>query len=170
MIDELNPRSRRDHFGSKIDRAHSPFLAKAVPVLTIMLGSLTPMLPFIASGPIMPPLGYMIFPDYSSYYSFLGPKNEPGPSKAAEGHPMTDTPHFKNWLTAVRSRDRSLLHAEIAEGHKSMALAVLARASYESGRPIKFDPATERAIGDAKADAFLNYPQYRSPYVVPSQV
>jgi len=61
MIDELNPRSRRDHFGSKIDRAHSPFLASAVPVLTIMMGSLTPMLPFIASGPIMPPLGYMIF-------------------------------------------------------------------------------------------------------------
>ncbi len=25
--------------------------------------------------------GYMIFPDYSSYYTFLGPKNEPGPFK-----------------------------------------------------------------------------------------
>jgi predicted dehydrogenase len=115
-------------------------------------------------------LGYMIFPDYSSYYTFLGPKGEPGPYKSAEGHPMTDTPHFKNWLTAVRSRDRSLLNAEISEGHKSMALALLARASYESGRPVKFDPASERVIGDAKADAFLNQPQYRPPYVVPSQV
>lgn len=27
--------------------------------------------------------GYMIFPDYVSYYSFLGPKNEPGPSQTA---------------------------------------------------------------------------------------
>jgi hypothetical protein len=51
-----------------------------------------------------------------------------------------------------------------------MALALLARASYESGRPVKFDPASERVIGDAKADAFLNQPQYRPPYVVPSQV
>jgi rod shape-determining protein MreD len=61
MIDELNPRSRRDHFGSKIDRDHSPLLANAVPVATILLGSLAPILPFIASGPIVPPLGYMIF-------------------------------------------------------------------------------------------------------------
>jgi hypothetical protein len=112
----------------------------------------------------------MIFPDYSSYHTFLGPKGEPGPSKTADGHPMTDAPHFKNWLTAVRSRDRSLLHAEISEGHKSMALALLARASYESGRPIKFDPASERVLGDARADAFLNQPQYRPPYFVPSQV
>lgn len=115
-------------------------------------------------------LGYMIFPDYSSYHTFLGPKNEPGPSKAAEGHPMTDAPHFKNWLTAVRSRDRSLLNAEISEGHKSMALAILARASYESGRSIRFDPATERVLGDEKADAFANRPQYRAPYVVPQIV
>ena len=46
----------------------------------------------------------MIFPDYSSYYTFLGPDGEPGPSKAAEGHPMADLPHFQNWIAAVRSR------------------------------------------------------------------
>ena len=59
MIDELNPRSRRDHFGSKIDRDHSRLLANGLPLATILLGSLTPILPFIASGPLVPPLGYM---------------------------------------------------------------------------------------------------------------
>lgn len=61
MIDELNPRARRDHFGSKIDRDHSRLLANGLPVVTILLGSLAPMLPLIASGPILPPLGYMMF-------------------------------------------------------------------------------------------------------------
>ncbi|MBI3464660.1 MAG: Gfo/Idh/MocA family oxidoreductase [Planctomycetes bacterium] len=135
-------------------RDQYPFVQPNFPVGVIFFGS----------------LGYMIFPDYSSYYTFLGPKGEPGPSKAAEGHPMTDTPHFKNWLTAVRSRDRSLLNAEIEEGHKSMALSLLARAAYEANHPVKFDPVTERIIGDDKADAFLNRPQYRKPYVVPAQV
>jgi len=135
-------------------RDQYPFVQPNFPVGVIFLGT----------------LGYMTFPDYSSYYTFLGPKGEKGPSKAAEGHPMTDTPHFKNWLTAVRSRDRSLLHADVSEAHKSMALAILARASYESGRTIKFDPASERIVGDAKADAVVNHPQYRAPYVVPAQV
>jgi rod shape-determining protein MreD len=61
MIDELNPHSRSDHFGSKIDRDHSRLLASGLPIVTILLGSLTPILPFIASGPIVPPLGYMAF-------------------------------------------------------------------------------------------------------------
>lgn len=61
MIDELNPRSRSDPFGSKIDRDHSRLLANGLPVATILLGSLAPLLPLIASGPILPPLGYMIF-------------------------------------------------------------------------------------------------------------
>lgn len=61
MIDELNPRSRRDHFGSKIDRDHSRLLANGLPIATILLGSLAPVLPLIASGPVLPPLGYMVF-------------------------------------------------------------------------------------------------------------
>jgi rod shape-determining protein MreD len=61
MIDELNPRSRRDHFGTKIDRDHSRLLANGLPIATILLGSLVSILPFIAAGPIVPPLGYMAF-------------------------------------------------------------------------------------------------------------
>jgi len=60
MIDPINPRARRDAFGSKINRDHSPLLAYAVPWLSIMLASLTPLLPIIAPAPIVPPLAYML--------------------------------------------------------------------------------------------------------------
>ncbi len=114
--------------------------------------------------------GYMIFPDYSSYYTFLGRKREPGPSKSEEGHPMANLPHFQNWVEAIRAGDHRLLAADIEEGHKSTALSLLARTSYQVGRPLQFDPATEKVIGDDEANALLNEPEQRKPYIVPKQV
>jgi rod shape-determining protein MreD len=60
MIDPINPRARRDAFGSKINRDHSPLLAFGVPWASILLASLTPWLPIIAPAPIVPPLAYML--------------------------------------------------------------------------------------------------------------
>ena len=60
MIDPINPRARRDAFGSKINRDHSPMLAFGVPWLTILLGSLTPLLPVIAPAPVVPPFAYLM--------------------------------------------------------------------------------------------------------------
>ena len=61
MIDRLNPRSRRDSFGTKLNRSHSPVLAYSLPVLTLLIGSLSPWLPVIAAIPLLPPLGYVFF-------------------------------------------------------------------------------------------------------------
>ena len=60
MIDPINPRARRDAFGSKINRDHSRLLAFGIPWLSILLASLTPLLPIIAPAPIVPPLGYLL--------------------------------------------------------------------------------------------------------------
>ena len=60
MIDPINPRARRDAFGSKIHRAHSPLLAFGIPWLSILLASLTPLLPIIAPAPVVPPMGYLL--------------------------------------------------------------------------------------------------------------
>jgi rod shape-determining protein MreD len=60
MIDPINPRSRRDAFGSKINRDHLPLLAFGVPWLTILLASLSPMLPIISPAPVVPPMGYLL--------------------------------------------------------------------------------------------------------------
>ena len=59
-MEKLNPNSRRDKFGSKINRDHSPVLALGLPWLSILLFSLAPMLPIIASTPILPPMSYLL--------------------------------------------------------------------------------------------------------------
>jgi hypothetical protein len=51
-----------------------------------------------------------------------------------------------------------------------MVLCLLARAAFQVDRHLKFDPKTEKVIGDAEADRLLNEPEYRSPYVVPKDV
>lgn len=58
-MENLDPRARKDIYGSKINRDHSPILAYGIPWLTILLGSLSPMLPVIASAPVIPPFGLL---------------------------------------------------------------------------------------------------------------
>ncbi len=116
--------------------------------------------------------GYMIFPDYSSYHTFLGPKNEPGPSKAEP--PGIDwrtesIPHFRNWLQAIRSRRHEDLAADIEEGHRSATVCHLAKISCRLGRSVHFDPETERFVDDPEADAQRKR-EYRAPYVIPEEV
>jgi hypothetical protein len=123
----------------------------------------------------------MIFPDYSSYYSFLGPKNEPGPFKTAgqtrdalSASQLTDwrsesAPHFKNWIDAIRSRKHEDLNAEVEQGHLSNTVCHLAKISCKLGRSVHFDPQTERFVKDPEADRFLRR-EYRPPYVIPDEV
>lgn len=113
--------------------------------------------------------GYMIIPDYSSYFVFLGPDRKPGPSASVPGSPMMDADHFRNWLRAVRSRNPKDLNAEIEEGHYSSALCHLANIAYRTGRTLTFDPQRERFANDPEADKLLTRP-YRPPFVVPEQV
>ena len=83
---------------------------------------------------------------------------------------MANLPHFQNWVKAIRNRDHRLLNADIEEGHKSMVLSLLARTSWQVGRPLRFDPDTEQILGDDQANRMLNEPEYRNPYVVPKKV
>jgi hypothetical protein len=107
--------------------------------------------------------GIMVIPSYTSYKTFLGRKREPGPSATGGGD------HYANFIDAVRSRRSQDLHAGALEGHLSSALCHLANVAYRTGNTLKFDPATERFVGDEKADALLTR-EYRKPYVVPEKV
>lgn len=60
MIEQINPRARRDAFGSKINRDHSPMLAFGLPWASILLASLTPLLPVIAPAPVLPPFAFLL--------------------------------------------------------------------------------------------------------------
>jgi rod shape-determining protein MreD len=59
-MDPISPRARRDEFGSKINRDHSPMLAFGMPWASILLASLAPWLPIIAPAPLVPPLAFML--------------------------------------------------------------------------------------------------------------
>lgn len=134
-------------------RDQYPFVQKDFPVGAIFLGS----------------EGTMIFPDYSSYRTFLGPKREPGPWAYEEGSPISNTPHFRNWLLACRSRKPEDLSAEILEGHMSSALCHLANIAYRVDHTVHFDPETETFPGDAAASALVSRPE-RDNYAVPREV
>lgn len=139
--------------------------------------------PFVAPNQVVGEIffgseGYMIFPDYSSYYTFLGPKNEPGPFKTNRREdpdaPLVDwrtesIPHFRNWLEAMRSRNHEHLTADVEEGHRSNTVCHLAKISCKLRRSVHFDPETERFINDPEADKHLKR-DYREPYVIPEVV
>lgn len=59
-MERMNPKSRSDAYGSRINRAHSPILANIVPYSTIMLGSLLPIFMMASGMPIVPPLGFLM--------------------------------------------------------------------------------------------------------------
>ena len=104
--------------------------------------------------------GYMAIDGYRSYKTWLGEKQEPGPSATGDGD------HFANFITAVRSRKRRDLAAEIEEGAASTVLIHLANLSYRLGRTIHFDPVTWSCTGDEEATAqFMR--NYRAPFIVP---
>ena len=59
-MERMNPRSRSDAYGSRINRSHSPLLATVVPYATILVASILPLF-FIASAlPMVPPFGFMM--------------------------------------------------------------------------------------------------------------
>ncbi len=115
----------------------------------------------------------------SSWQSYFGRKNEPGPGmggdEAEAQKAATNTrgeagdPHFGNFIDAVRAHDRSLLHADILEGHLSTSMCHLSNIAYRTGRTLIFDSATETFPGDEEANSQLSR-EYRYPYVVPEVV
>ena len=66
---------------------------------------------------------------------------------------FSDSPHVENFLAACRGEGK--LNCDILEGHRSTTLAHLGNLACRLGRPLKFDPSTERIVGDEEADRLL---------------
>jgi predicted dehydrogenase len=112
--------------------------------------------------------GYLVIPDYSSYYTFLGQNRTPGPKRVDTEDLLQNAPHMRNFLKAMRSRKHTDLTADVEEGHKSAALSHLANIAYRTGRAVTFDPRKETCAEPA-AGALLRR-EYRSPYIIPEVV
>jgi hypothetical protein len=110
--------------------------------------------------------GYMVIKGYNAYETHLGQKREPGPKSSAKGE--VDL-HFANFIEAVRTRNKKLLHGPVETAHYSSGLAHLGNIAFRLGRKLEFDPKTERFAGDEEANAMLTR-KYRPPYVVPENV
>jgi predicted dehydrogenase len=107
--------------------------------------------------------GYLVIDNYNKYYSFMGKEQTPGPAAAARDE------HWANFISAVRSRKREDLNAEIEEGALSCNLMHLANISYRVGRTLHWDAKTMTCVGDPEANKMLTR-AYRAPFVVPKSV
>ncbi|PYQ11529.1 MAG: gfo/Idh/MocA family oxidoreductase [Acidobacteria bacterium] len=118
--------------------------------------------------------------DGRKWQSYLGRKEEKGPGadvpkeKSASGSdPLvltsTESPHYQNFIDAIRAGDPKVLACDIMEGHLSSALPHLANISYRVGRALTFDGKTETVVGDAEASRLLTR-EYRKPFVIPDKV
>ncbi|MEO7651947.1 MAG: Gfo/Idh/MocA family oxidoreductase, partial [Bryobacteraceae bacterium] len=99
------------------------------------------------------------------YKIYMGRSKSPEPDQGT----METLNHYGNFLEAVRSGSREKQTCEVDEARKTAALCHLAAISYRLKREIRFDPKTEKAIGDEEASHLLTR-QYRKPFVVPEKV
>ncbi|MEX2565962.1 MAG: Gfo/Idh/MocA family oxidoreductase [Cyclobacteriaceae bacterium] len=72
----------------------------------------------------------------------------------------TDSLHG-NWVDSIKTRQQTLVPAEV--GHRSCSLALLGDMAMHMERKLQYDPALERFIGDGAANSMLSRPQ-RKPY------
>jgi predicted dehydrogenase len=70
-----------------------------------------------------------------------------------KAQPQDDVAHMKNFMAAIR--EGATLNAPPIVGHISTSLCHLGNISTRLGRALEFDPATEKFIGDAEANALV---------------
>lgn len=59
-MERMNPRSRSDAYGSRINRSHSTVVANIMPWVSILLASLLPVFVIATALPMLPPLGFLL--------------------------------------------------------------------------------------------------------------
>src|SRR5712691_3298173 len=109
------------------------------------------------------------------WQSYLGPKNEKGPGmdlsdpngEQAVGLTTTESPHYQNFVDAIRAGDPKVLTCGILDGHLSSALPHLGNISYRVGRQLAFDGRTETFVDDKQADRLLTR-EYRRGFEIPT--
>jgi predicted dehydrogenase len=121
--------------------------------------------------------GILVVDGYNKYKTYLGQNREPGKSgddggKEASGMDRGDSGtdgHFKNFIEAVRKRDKKILNGPVETAHLSSGLAHLGNIAYRLERVLTFDPKNEKFVNDKEADKMLTR-EYRAPFTVPDKV
>ena len=69
--------------------------------------------------------------------------------------------HHANWIEAVRARKQPIAPAAVA--HRSGSACIVSWIAMKLGRPLTWDPKTERFLHDAEANSLLSRPE-RAPF------
>jgi len=77
-----------------------------------------------------------------------------------------ESPHYQNFIDAIRANDPKILTCDILEGHLSSTLPHLANISYRVGDSLVFDGKTETVKDNKKANELLTR-EYRKGFEVP---
>ncbi len=64
--------------------------------------------------------------------------------------------HYKNFLNAMRTRNKPVCDVEI--GHRTASVCNIGNIAYQLNRPLKWNPKTEQFKNDAEANALLGRP------------
>lgn len=76
------------------------------------------------------------------------------------------TPHIRNFLLCVRSRQRPNSDIETV-GHPASLLCHAGNIAWRVGRSLEIDSAAEMFIDDDEANALRTRPEYRAPWLLP---
>ena len=113
---------------------------------------------------------------WQSYLGPVGSKNEKGPgmdlsdpnAEQPVGLTTTESPHYQNFVDAIRAGDPKVLACGILDGHLSSALPHLGNISYRVGRQLAFDGRAETFVDDKQADKLLmREGGYRKGFEIP---
>ena len=80
--------------------------------------------------------------------------------------PSMQENHVKNFLNAVRNKDRNLISCTPEDAFRSTATVQLAMISYYAGSTVKWDQGKKEIIGNPEASALLKR-EYRGKYQHP---
>lgn len=80
--------------------------------------------------------------------------------------PMMQDNHVRNFLEAVRKKDKSLISCPPDDAFQSTATVQLAMVSYYTGSTVKWDQEKNEIIGNPQASALLKR-EYRGKYIHP---
>ncbi|MBM3289222.1 MAG: Gfo/Idh/MocA family oxidoreductase [Candidatus Hydrogenedentes bacterium] len=105
--------------------------------------------------------GYQIRQEPGGQFQDSAPRGEKAEVKVDEGDVTVQ--HMRNFLDCVKSRN--MPNADVEEGHRSTTIAHLANIALWTRSRIEWDPAAERAIDNAAANAYLEY-EYRMPWTL----
>jgi hypothetical protein len=86
------------------------------------------------------------------------------PLNEDEVHLPKSPGHHRNWIDCIRSRRQPVAHVEV--GARSVAICHLLNLAYWHHRPLAWDPARWRFVGDEEANDWLDRPR-RDPWQLP---